>query len=196
MTVKRPAIGAEGFVLDHFDQKAIENHLHAVGDRLFTAFEGSPPYAIFSDSLEVYGSDWTGDLLQEFRKRRGYDLTPYLPALVHDIGPKTADIRHDWGKTLTELAEENYLSPLKRVGGATRHPLPFPDLRNSTGDFVQQQPGGFARRGRRSMEKIYADAVGIFGQPSLWKKHHVGRNLDVASFASFSCHAVGYESRS
>jgi hypothetical protein len=123
MTVKRPAIGAEGFVLDHFDQKAIENHLHAVGNRLFTAFEGSPPYAIFSDSLEVYGSDWTGDLLQEFRKRRGYDLTPYLPALVDDIGPKTADIRHDWGKTLTELADENYLSPLREW--AARHGTRF-----------------------------------------------------------------------
>lgn len=113
MTVKRPAIGAEGFVLDHFDQAAIENHLRTVGDRLFTAFEGMPPYAIFSDSLEVYSSDWTGDLLQEFRKRRSYDLTPYLPALVEDIGPKTADIRHDWGKTLTELADENYLTPLR-----------------------------------------------------------------------------------
>ena len=27
MTVKRPAIGAEGFVLDHYDRAAIENHL-------------------------------------------------------------------------------------------------------------------------------------------------------------------------
>ena len=32
MTVKRPAIGAEGFVLDHYDQTAIEAHLRAVGD--------------------------------------------------------------------------------------------------------------------------------------------------------------------
>jgi hypothetical protein len=113
MTVKRPALGAEGFVLDHFDQQAIKNYLHTVGDRLFTAFDGNPPYAVFSDSLEVYGSDWTDDLLQEFRKRRGYELTPYLPALVDDIGPKTANIRHDWGKTLTELADENYLTPLR-----------------------------------------------------------------------------------
>ena len=34
MTVKRPAVGAEGFVLDHYDRSAIETHLHAVGDRL------------------------------------------------------------------------------------------------------------------------------------------------------------------
>src|SRR5271165_2867076 len=39
MTVKRPAVGAEGFVLDHYDQHAIETHLHAVGDRLMEAFD-------------------------------------------------------------------------------------------------------------------------------------------------------------
>src|SRR5437667_4396674 len=38
MMVKRPAVGAEGFVLDHYDQNATENHLHAVGDRLLEAF--------------------------------------------------------------------------------------------------------------------------------------------------------------
>jgi hypothetical protein len=62
MMVKRPAVGAEGFVLDHYDRSAIETHLHAVGDRLMEAFAGYPPYAVFSDSLEDYGSNWTGDV--------------------------------------------------------------------------------------------------------------------------------------
>ena len=71
MMVKHPALGTEGFVLDHFDRRAIENHLHTVGDRLLSAFGTNPPYAVFSDSLEVCDSDWSGDLLQEFKKRRG-----------------------------------------------------------------------------------------------------------------------------
>jgi len=112
MMVKRPAIGAEGFVLDHYDQGATETHLHVVGERLMEAFGEHPPYAVFSDSLEDYGSDWTGDLLQEFRQRRGYDLVPHLPALVSDAGPETAAVRHDWGKTLTDLANEHFLAPL------------------------------------------------------------------------------------
>ncbi len=112
MMVKRPADGAAGFVLDHFDGNAIQNHLHAVGDRLLSAFGDHPPYAVFSDSLEDYGSDWTPDLLAEFQRRRGYDLTPKLPALVGDIGPDTASIRHDWGQTLTELANERFLEPM------------------------------------------------------------------------------------
>ena len=114
MMVKRPAAGAAGFVLDHYDSAAIENHLHAVGDRLLSAFGDYPPYAVFSDSLEDYASDWAPDLLAEFQRRRGYDLTPLLPALVADIGPDTAAIRHDWGQTLTELANERYLQPIHR----------------------------------------------------------------------------------
>jgi len=111
--VKRPALAAEGFVLDHYDRRAIDHHLGVVGDTLLKACGDHLPYAVFSDSLEVFDSDWTADFLSEFRKRRGYDLTPYLPALVEGVGPETASLRHDWGETLTELAEENYLSPIR-----------------------------------------------------------------------------------
>jgi hypothetical protein len=112
MMVKRPAVGASGFVLDHYDKRATNQHLLSVGDRLLQAFGDKPPYAVFSDSLEDYGSDWTPDLLDEFRRRRGYDLAPYLPALIGDNGPSTAAIRHDWGRTLTELADANFLAPM------------------------------------------------------------------------------------
>jgi hypothetical protein len=111
--VKRAAVGAEGFVLDHYDRTAIDHHLQFVGDRLIKALKANPPYAVFSDSLEVFASDWTGDMLVQFRTRRGYDLTPYLPALVGDIGEETGGVRYDWGKTLTELADERYLAPLR-----------------------------------------------------------------------------------
>lgn len=111
--VKRAAVGAEGFVLDHYSRAAIEDHLQTVAEPLLKAFGDHPPYAVFSDSLEVYGSDWTRNFLSEFQTRRGYDLTPFLPALVSDIGTNTRAIRHDWAKTLTELAEDDYLKPIR-----------------------------------------------------------------------------------
>src|SRR5690242_2646548 len=57
MQVKRAAVGAEGFVVDHYDRTAVEHYLQHVGDRLMQAFPGDRPYAVFCDSLEVYGSD-------------------------------------------------------------------------------------------------------------------------------------------
>ncbi len=107
--VKRAAVGAEGYVLDPFSHDAVATHLRAVGEPLLKAFGSTPPYAIFSDSLEAYGADWTPALPLEFRKRRGYDLIPHLPELVAGDSPAADTIRHDYGRTLTELVNENYL---------------------------------------------------------------------------------------
>ena len=114
MQVKRPAFGAEGYVLNHLDRPSVESYLKNTGDRLFSAFDRSHiPYSIFCDSLEVYNQDWTDDFLAEFKRRRGYDLRPYLPALVGDVGPKTADVRYDWGRTITELFNDRFMVPMQ-----------------------------------------------------------------------------------
>ena len=107
--VKRAAVGAEGWVLDPFSHEAVATHLKAVGEPLVKAFGRTPPYAIFSDSLEAYEADWTPSLLTEFKKRRGCDLKPHLPELVAGGSPAADTIRHDYGRTLTELVNENYL---------------------------------------------------------------------------------------
>lgn len=110
--VKRAAFGAEGNVLDHFSRAAIDEHLNDVATPLVNAFGNQPPYAVFSDSLEVYGSDWTPQLPAEFQKRRGYDLIPHLPELAAGGTPQAEAVRHDWGQTLAELVRENYLAPI------------------------------------------------------------------------------------
>jgi hypothetical protein len=110
--VKRPAIGAEGFVIDHVSRAAVNEYLATTGDRLVSAFApGEAPHAIFSDSLEAYGSSWTDDLPHEFERRRGYDLLDHLPALFADT-PQSAAVRFDWSRTLSELVDERYLRPI------------------------------------------------------------------------------------
>lgn len=117
--VKRAAYGAEGFVLDHLSHQAVADHLRDVAYPLMTAFGSEPPYSVFSDSLEVYGADWTPEFLAEFRKRRGYDLLPHLPELFTRAPSEEAlEFRHDWGVTLTELIDENYLKQLNEWAGA------------------------------------------------------------------------------
>jgi len=110
--VKRAAVNADGPVLDPFSRKAVANHLKTVGEPLVKAFGATPPYAIFSDSLEAYGADWTPTLPEEFKKRRGYDLIPHLPELWLGGTEAAAKVRHDWGITLTELINENYLTQI------------------------------------------------------------------------------------
>ena len=110
--VKRAAVGAEGNVLDHYSRAAMEKHMEVVGAPLAAAGGGNIR-AMFCDSLEVYDSNWTEGFLKEFQTRRGYDLTPYLPALVAAGGPQAAAVRHDWGQTLTELLNENFLAPFQ-----------------------------------------------------------------------------------
>ncbi len=136
--VKRPSVGAEGYVLDHLDPAAIANHLTTVSDRLLSAFPASaPPYAMFSDSLEAYGSSWTGDLPQEFRRRRGYDLLDHLPALFDDAQGSDG-VRYDWATTLSELVNERYFAPIDAwaVSHGTRfraqaYGIPAPTLASS-----------------------------------------------------------------
>jgi hypothetical protein len=110
--VKRASVGAEGWVLDPFSHQAVATHLNAVGEPLVRAFGSAGPYAVFSDSLEAYGADWTPNLVAEFSKRRGYDLLPHLPELFAGGTPEAERVRHDWGKTLTELVDENYLTQI------------------------------------------------------------------------------------
>ncbi len=121
--VKRAAIGAEGYVLDHYQQAAIQSHLRAAGDKLLAAAGPGAVHAAFCDSLEVYGGDWTADMLGEFQKRQGYDLRGVLPLLEYDVGERSETLRRDFGRTLTELYQERFLRPLRQW--ATRNHVLF-----------------------------------------------------------------------
>ena len=174
--VKRPAVGAEGFVLDHYSRPAIEHHLKTVGDRLMTAFGDNPPYSVFSDSLEVYGADWTDDLLAEFKTRRGYDLADFLPALADGFegelnGRPAADVRHDWGLTLSQLCDERYLTPIRewahknntRFRSQTYGIPPATMSSNALVDLPEGEHGPYWRT--FSVSRWAASASHLYGRP-------------------------------
>lgn len=179
--VKRPTVGAEGNVLDHMNAEAVQTHLRAVADRLMTAFD-TPPTTVFSDSLEVYGADWTDDLLPEFKKRRGYDLEPLLPALFTDR-PDSAAVRRDWGLTLQELVEERYLKPVEAWAKAhnTRFRAQvygFPPVALSSQNLIDLPEGEGADWRRFTTTRWASSANHIYGNPvtsaESWTWLHAG----------------------
>jgi len=115
MKVKRPAQGAEGYVIDHLSLPVVAKFIEQIGNKEIESCGPNVPHSIFCDSLEVGGEDWTGNFLAEFQKRRGYDLRPLLPALADDSFPKALEIRHDWGQTLTELFNDAFVKPMRSL---------------------------------------------------------------------------------
>ena len=129
---REPVGGAAGtgpqLVLDHLNKAAFEAHAARVGNPLLAAAgpdAGSSLRAIFCDSLEVDEYLWwTDNFLAQFKKRRGYDLTPYLPILrqpgynnYSPAGPPMFNvaggdaIRADYWKTVSELIFEGFYQP-------------------------------------------------------------------------------------
>lgn len=106
--VKRAAPGGQGYVLNHLDKEAVSRYF-ARFDSAFTA-SGTPyPHSFFNDSYEVYGADWTPDLLSEFERRCGYQLQDYFPDFLSDgKTEQSARIISDYRETVGGLLKENF----------------------------------------------------------------------------------------
>lgn len=62
--------------------------------------------ALFTDSMELEGCNWCEDFADEFKKRRGYDLMPYLPFTMFKVGRLGAVVDEKYGVTKSPEFEE------------------------------------------------------------------------------------------
>jgi hypothetical protein len=102
----------KGPVLDHLSASAMDFQLnHVVQPVLDRAGQsvGHTFEALFFDSWELGQPTWTTDFLEEFRKRRGYDLKPHLPELA-----TSPLVKWDYQQTLRELVVEDCYGALTR----------------------------------------------------------------------------------
>ena len=108
--VKRAAPGGEGLVLDPFNAGGMALYL----TRFDSAFSKSTdkPRAMYNDSYEAYGANWTDDFAQQFQSRRKYDLLDKLALLSDSTGNAEATlVKIDCHQTLAELLLERYAKP-------------------------------------------------------------------------------------
>ncbi len=121
-------------VMDHLNAEAFAAHAKRVGDDAIPyigKYFGNGLRALFCDSLEV-GANlfWSDDFLDEFKRRRGYDLLPYLPILkvqstaepygkfvdrpVYDMAEIGDAVRHDYRQTVSDLMADRFYGQFNR----------------------------------------------------------------------------------
>jgi len=103
-----------GLECDKLSKEAVEAHWAGMMGPLIEELgplAGKSLNNVLIDSYEVGTQNWTPKFREEFRKRRGYDLMPYLPALTGRIveSPEVTDrFLWDFRRTIADLFAENY----------------------------------------------------------------------------------------
>jgi hypothetical protein len=122
----RPApVPGLGLECDKLDKAALDAHydafvgtlLREIGEHKTAA--GAGWTFLHIDSWEMGSQNWTGAFREEFRRRRGYDPLPYLPAVTGRVVESLeVSERFLWDLRLTaqELVVENHAVHLKELG--------------------------------------------------------------------------------
>lgn len=109
---------------DKLSREGIEAHFNGMMAKLIEDVgpaAGTTLVATHIDSWEVGGQNWTPRLPEEFLKRRGYELLPFLPAMagrVVDSVDVTERFLWDLRTTISELLAENYVGGLRDLAHA------------------------------------------------------------------------------
>jgi len=112
--LKVPSPNSDGLDTDHLDAEVTRRYIREVIRRLAPAvgdFRRSALRELYLASYEVVGRLWTPGFLEQFRRRRGYDLAPFLPVLsgARVVNRETSDrVMFDFRKTLGEVLVEAY----------------------------------------------------------------------------------------
>ncbi len=123
-----------GYPVDTLNPEATARFIELTHERYAGAvgeyFGGTIP-GIFTDEVAVGGEvgteavPWSTGMLDEFKRRRGFDLTPWLPALFADealgVGlaecfsaEEIAAVRCEFSELWTDLFAEAYFEPINR----------------------------------------------------------------------------------
>ena len=101
----------------------------------------------------------------EFQKRRGYDLVPHLAELVAGGSPQAEKVRHDYGQTLTELVNENYLVQIDDWAKAHGTKFRSQTYGEPAVDFSSQNLVPLAGGRGAAVARQFDAAVGDLGEP-------------------------------
>ncbi|WPV01945.1 glycosyl hydrolase [Mucilaginibacter sp. cycad4] len=128
------ASAVQGPVMNHLDSnKVLKHYRHIFGERTgLGPYFGNPMRAVFDDSYEfAVDRHFTTGFISYFKKHRGYDITPWLPAemqrgynYVSYMRPNTDPdfsfskedwrLKYDYDLTVSELLGEQFLTATRK----------------------------------------------------------------------------------
>jgi hypothetical protein len=177
----------QGLVIDYLSPAAFDSYWTGVVAPLIED-AGLPAHRslkyLVTDSWEAGGMNWTPAFRAEFRRRRGYDLLPYLPVLGgRIIGSRDASNRFlaDFRRTVADLIGAHYALFAERAArhdlgthpeGGGPHGAPIDALFNlGQASFPQMEFWAKARTHRIRDEERF------FGKEAASAAHTYGRTL-------------------
>jgi alpha-L-rhamnosidase len=145
--------------------------------------------AILTDSIEVGAANWTPAMIAQFKRLRGYDPTPWLPALTGQIiGSRTDSDKflYDYRRTLADLmASEHYgtIATVAHENGLKVYGEALESGRPSLGDDMAMRryadiPMAAMWRHQRGETRPFGYVADIRGAASV--AHIYGQNLVAA----------------
>lgn len=121
---------ATGLEVDKFNPAHVRDHLDAylgpVAKSLNDLVGAKGLRYIITDSWEAGDENWTEAMAKEFKARRGYDMTPFLPVLagrVVDSAEVSDAFLWDFRRTLADLLAESHYGTITRY--AKEHGLGY-----------------------------------------------------------------------
>jgi hypothetical protein len=106
--VERAGPGGKGLMADFFNKTSIRKHLEHFAHGLGRRRTGIR--ALFNDSFEIEGTNWSPATIEEFTRLRGFDLAPFLPELFAPgpLSPTALRVQSDVRETLSDMFIEQF----------------------------------------------------------------------------------------
>jgi hypothetical protein len=176
--------------LNHLNEKAVKKFLDRMSNTIQEKIGPLAPYvrSFFVDSLETEGANWTPDMMDQFKKRRGYEIFPYLPFVLFKIGGmgNTADakypaemssemmdmmarMRYDFELTIAELFQERFVHTFSQW---------------CTDNRIKSRAQAYGR-GYFPLEGSFEIDI---PECETWLKYGIGENISESVFNSYPWH--------
>ncbi|MDR3798627.1 MAG: glycosyl hydrolase, partial [Terracidiphilus sp.] len=118
--MNRPATAAgSGYEVDKLNAKYVAQYFHGYMDPIHEALgdlTGTSLRYMTMDSWEAGMQNWTDDMINQFKARRGYDPTTWLPVLAGRVvvdGPASERFLWNFRRTLADMFADNYYGTME-----------------------------------------------------------------------------------